>query len=357
MGRARRARRIAAAAAFGGGGLAGLGMAGVGVLAAEAALARRWIGTPFGEQGPDASGTYGAGPGEPIELAMLGDSSAVGMGVDELHQTPGAVIAAGIAAFTGRRVRLTVVAMVGGESPHLDSQIDRLLEQVRAPEIAVIMVGANDVTHRLRPAVSVRYLDGAVRRLRGLGTEVVVGTCPDLGTIEPIAQPLRLLARRWSRELAAAQTIAVVEAGGRSVSLADLLGAEFASHPREMFSADRFHPSAAGYARAAAALLPSACAALGVLPDGGAQRPDVHRGEGVDDVANAAVRAAATAGTEVAGTEVGGATRGPRGRWALLLRRSRQPVPALDPSGLPQDDAPAPAPTPGLTAQQVDPQP
>jgi len=346
MGRARRARRIAAAAAFGGGGLAGLGMAGVGVLAAEAALARRWIGTPFGEQGPDSNGIYGAGPGEPIEMAMLGDSSAVGMGVDAPHQTPGAVIAAGLAAFSGRRVRLTVAAVVGAESRHLDAQIDQLLETVRAPEIAVIMVGANDVTHRLKPAVSVRYLDGAVRRLRALGTEVVVGTCPDLGTIEPIAQPLKLLARRWSRELAAAQTIAVVEAGGRSVSLADMLGAEFASRPHEMFSADRFHPSAAGYARAAAALLPSACAALGMLPEGGAaQRPDVRRGEGVDDVANAAVRAAATAGTEVAGTEIGGATRGPRGRWALLLRRPRQPMPE---SGL--DDAAAPDPDPAASA-------
>ena len=81
MSRARRARRIAAAAAFGGGGIAGLGFAGFGVLLAEAKLARRMIGTPFGKRGPDASGRYGAGPGAPIAMAMLGDSSAVGLGV------------------------------------------------------------------------------------------------------------------------------------------------------------------------------------------------------------------------------------------------------------------------------------
>jgi lysophospholipase L1-like esterase len=252
------------------------------------------------------------------------------LGVDDPRDTPGAVIAAGLAALTGRRVRLTVAGVVGSESRHLDGQIDRLLEKVAAPEVAVIMVGANDVTHRLNPAVSVRALDGAVRRLRDVGCEVVVATCPDLGTIEPIAQPLKLLARRWSRQLAAAQTIAVVEAGGRSVSLGDLLGPEFAARPKEMFSADRFHPSAAGYARAAAALLPSVCVALGVLPGGVEQRPDVQRGEGVDDVAHAAVRAAAAPGTEVAGAEIGGASRGPRGRWAVLLRRGRAalPVPA-----------------------------
>lgn len=327
MSRAGRARRIAAAAAFGGGGLAGLAGAGYGIVFTEAKLARRWIGTPFGRQGPDANGTYGAGAGEPLVVAMLGDSSAVGLGVEDAAQTPGAVIATGLAALSGRRVVLHVVAVVGARSEHLAAQVDRLEETVGPLDAAVVMVGGNDVTARVRPAVAVRSLAEAVRRLRDGGAEVVVGTCPDLGTIEPLAQPLRYLARRWSRELAAAQTIAVVEAGGRTVSLGDLLGAEFASRPRELFSADRFHPSAAGYARCAAALLPSVCDALGVVPWATEQRPDVRRGEGVDDVAHAAARAAAVAGTEVAGAEVGGAERGPRGRWALLLRRWRTAVP------------------------------
>lgn len=329
MSRAGRARRIAATAAFGGGGIGALGAAGFGLLTLQARLARRWIGAPFGKQGPDASDTYAppvghARPGDPspIELGMLGDSSAVGLGADHPRSTPGAVIAAGLAAITGRPVRLRVVAVVGAESAHLDDQADRWLARCPAPDVAVIMVGANDVTHRVRPAAAVHGLDTAVRRLRGGGAEVVVGTCPDLGTIEPLAQPLRYLARRWSRELAAAQTITVVEAGGRTVSLGDLLGPEFAARPGEMFSADRFHPSEAGYRRAAAALLPSVCAALGYVPDGLApQRPDVRRGEGLDDVAHAAARAAGAAGTEVSGGEMAGESRGPRGRWAVLLRR------------------------------------
>jgi lysophospholipase L1-like esterase len=327
MSRAARARRIAAAAVFGSGGLAGLGAAGVGVLLAEAKLARRWIGTPFGLEGPDATGIYGAGTGRPVEMGILGDSSAAGLGVDAVHESPGAVIAAGLAAMSGRPVQLHVVAVVGAESRHLDAQVDRLLAASPTPDVAVVMVGANDVTHRLRPSESVRALSGAVTRLRDAGAEVVVGTCPDLGTIEPIAQPLRWVARRWSRELAAAQTISVVESGGRTVSLGDLLGPEFTARPGELFSADRFHPSAAGYARVAAALLPSVCASLRVLPDGTVpQRPDLRLGEGVDDIAHAAARAVAEPGTEVSGTEIGGATRGPRGRWAVLLHRVRLPL-------------------------------
>lgn len=325
-----RARRITVAAVFSGGGIAGLGAAGFGVLLAEAKLARRWIGTPFGSEAPDADGVYGSGPGAPVRMGMLGDSSAAGLGAESPHQTPAAVIAGGLASLTGRQVHLSVVAVVGAESRHLDAQVDRLLAASPALDLAVIMIGANDVTHRVKPAESVRALGSAVSRLRAAGAEVVVGTCPDLGTIEPLAQPLRWLARRRSRHLAAAQTVAVVEAGGRTVSLGDLLGAEFAASPGEMFSADRFHPSATGYARAAAALLSSVCAALDVLPEGtSAQRPDLRRGEGVDDVAHAAARAAAVPGTEVSGTEIGGATRGPRGRWAVLLRRPAEALLAV----------------------------
>jgi lysophospholipase L1-like esterase len=338
MGRARRARKVAAAAAFGGGGVTALGALGVGVMALEMKLARRTIGTPFGAAGPDADGVYGAGAGAPIELALLGDSSAAGLGADEPDHAPGAVIARGLAAVAGRRVRLTTVAVVGAVSADLAGQVDHLLETVQ-PDVAVIMVGANDVTHRVRPAVAVRHLAQTVERLLALDCQVVVGTCPDLGTIEPVAQPLRLIARRLSRDLAAAQTVAAVEAGARSGSLGDLLGEEFRRVPHEMFSADRFHPSSAGYAAAARAMLPSVCAALGYWPDGGAERlPDVRRGEGVGPITVAAVAAAADPGTEVSATEVGGQQRGPRGRWAVLLRRRQEPAAADEPAQAHQAD-------------------
>ena len=119
MGRAERARRIAATAAYGGGGVAAgigaLGAIGYGVLKAEARIARRIVGVHF-EGAPDDNGLYGAGPGEPVELVMLGDSSAAGMGADNRYQTVGAIIATGVSALTGRPVRLTNTAVIGAES-------------------------------------------------------------------------------------------------------------------------------------------------------------------------------------------------------------------------------------------------
>ncbi len=327
MGRARRARRIAMAAAYGGG---GVGVAGAGIVAlltAQARLARRTIGEPTAAP-PSADGVYGGFDGAPLRLAMIGDSSAAGLGVHTPAETPGAQLAAGLAELAGRPVQVVSVARSGARSGDLERQVGLAL--AAEPHIAVVMVGANDVTHRVLPSTSVRLLGEAVRRLRSEGVDVVVGTCPDLGTIEPIAQPLREIARRWSRQLAAAQTIAVVEAGGRTVSLGDILSPEFAARPAVMFAPDRFHPSAEGYRAAAGALLPSVCAALDVCPvlpqD---EAPDVRRGEGLRAVSEAAVEAAEFAGTEVSGAQVAGRERGPRGRWALLRYRRRAPLPEV----------------------------
>ncbi|MFE4593740.1 SGNH/GDSL hydrolase family protein [Streptomyces laurentii] len=330
MSRARVARRIAAGAAYGGGGIGLLGVAAVGVLLAEAALARRSVGTGVAPLPPGPDGRYGQAYDEepPLRLALLGDSTSAGQGVRRTGQTPGALLSSGLAAVAERPVDLRVVALPGARSDDLERQVTLLLAGPRgAPDVCVIMIGANDVTHRVPATESVRCLAAAVRRLRAAGSEVVVGTCPDLGTIEPVYQPLRWLARRASRQLAAAQTIVVVEHGGRTVSLGDLLGPEFAANPREMFGVDNFHPSAEGYATAAMAVLPTVCAALGIWPE--PERIEPARRENLLPVARAAAEAASEAGTEVAGTEVATA----RAPWALLKHRRRRRLPLPNGNG------------------------
>ncbi|MCM2428066.1 SGNH/GDSL hydrolase family protein [Streptomyces sp. RKAG337] len=329
MSRARVARRIATAAAYGGGGISLLGGAAVGVLLAEVSLAKRTVGGSD-DVPPRADGRYGSAFSHrtdevPLRLGFLGDSTAAGQGVHRARETPGALLASGLAAVAERPVTLVNVANPGAQSNDLARQVALLLDVgAPPPDVCVIMIGANDVTHRMPPAKSVRLLSDAVRRLREAGSEVIVGTCPDLGSVEPVYQPLRWLARRMSRQLAAAQTIGVVGLGGRSVSLGDLLGAEFEAHPREMFGPDNYHPSAEGYATAAMAMLPTLCASLGLWPEAD-ERPDAQRGEGFLPVAQAAVEAASEGGTEVVAAMH--PVSGPRGRWALLKHRRRQRLP------------------------------
>ena len=57
-------------------------------------------------------------------------------------------------------------------------------------------------------------------------------------------------------------------------------------------------------------------------------------------------------GTEVSATEIAGQARGPRGRWAKLLRRPRIPVPRRTASSPPAPaDTVPPAPAEGQDSQ------
>jgi lysophospholipase L1-like esterase len=319
----RAVRKIASVAAKGGGGVfAVVGAVGA-LLFAEATLARKTIGILTEDKPPDATGWYGRGrPGPALRVVLLGDSSAAGYGVYRVEETPGAFLASGLAERADRRVHLREFAVVGARTSDLATQIDRAL--AIQPDVTVVLIGANDVTHAVPRAVSVRHLREGVRRLREAGVEVVVGTCPDLGTLGPLPPPLKQVARALSRQLAAAQTLVVIEQGGRTVSLGPILGPEFASAPALLFGPDQFHPSADGYRSVAAVLLPSVLAALKLTPQAEIS-PQPLRGEGVLPISAAAVQAVRTPGTELDGTEVAGSRRGVRGLWVEMRHRRRAP--------------------------------
>jgi lysophospholipase L1-like esterase len=309
-------RRVAALTAYAGGAVTAAGALGVGVLLGQVLLARLTI--PGAQAPPPRStGEYGtAYDGPVLRLALLGDSTAAGYGTRHRDETPGALLATWIADAAQRRVRLTCPAVVGAVSAWLPVQVETVLEG--GVDLAVILIGANDVTTGGGGSAAVRHLFDGVRTLREAGAEVVVATCPDLGTIRPIRRPLRWLARRWSRQLAAAQTVAVVRAGGRTVSLGDLLGPKFYAAPERMFGADRFHPSVEGYQVAANLILPSALAALGLSlhpQPVGAVRP----------LLDAAASAASRPGTEVSSDGVSSAgvstTARARSRRRVTLNR------------------------------------
>ncbi|MGD9960784.1 SGNH/GDSL hydrolase family protein [Nocardioides sp.] len=228
----------------------------------QARVARAAIGHGWGDVAPSADKTYKAGYGDPISLLLLGDSIAAGLGAEKAKHTLGAQLSSRLATKTHRSVRLLTAARVGSETSMVLGQVHGLPEGFVA-DVAVVIVGGNDVTHRVRVSDSVRHLREVVEELLARGIPVVVGTCPDLGALRPVPQPLRSLGRRASRRLASAQREAVTRLGGRAVSLSDVVGPFFIAQPDQMFSLDQFHPSGAGYRRTAKALLPSVLAALG----------------------------------------------------------------------------------------------
>ncbi len=283
-----------------------------GFLVGEALLARRAIGVTD-DRPPSPDGIYGADlPGDPIVVVVLGDSAAVGYGMERADATPPAMIGIGLAHVLDAQVDVRSLAVVGAKASDLDAQID-LIGDVR-PDLAVIIVGTNDVTHQVSTRTSAHQLGRAVKRLADLGTEVVVGTCPDLGTIQPIKQPLRAVARTLSRTLARRQTVAVVEAGGRTVSLGSLLGVLFMAERDVMFGVDRFHPSERGYANMVSVMVPALAASWREHARTAAYAGPPRDVMSLDE---AAAEASQNAGTQV--VQENGQGRS----WATVLRRRR----------------------------------
>ncbi|WP_207843382.1 SGNH/GDSL hydrolase family protein [Williamsia soli] len=244
---------------------------------ARTVIPHRTDNAPNGDgiYGPDGLGPLRVRRGEDFDLHVMvfGDSTAAGLGAEIADETPGVQLTRKLTDETGKRIRLSTKAIVGATSRSLTGQVDAMLIAGPPPDIAIIFIGANDVTSTSGVRASAKRLGAAVRRLREAGALVVVGTCPDLGVIAAIPQPLRTVIRQYGLRLAAAQAIETRAAGGTPVPLADLLAREFLAAPDRMLSADRYHPSAAGYELAAQILLPAVLAGLGEWGSGPLPEP------------------------------------------------------------------------------------
>jgi lysophospholipase L1-like esterase len=261
--------RVLKALIFAAGSVGGLSGAAYGLLNGQSRRARTIIGAPRdlphnadGIYLPDGSGPLPPTRGEELSFVMLGDSLAAGLGAESAEQLPGVTLAKGLAEESGRPVRLATHAVVGSKTTDLEAQVDVTL--IDPPDVALVIIGGNDVTSKTRVGTSAELLGRQVARLARAGTTVVVGTCPDLGIILPIPQPLRTVASRWGLSLARAQRRELERIGVRAVSVAALMSPEFRARPHELFSTDRFHPNGAGYQLAANIFLAPLCDAVGL---------------------------------------------------------------------------------------------
>ncbi|HZN20283.1 MAG TPA: SGNH/GDSL hydrolase family protein [Micromonosporaceae bacterium] len=251
----RTARRLGRAAAIT---LVAGTVGGAALLAAEAvaARARRYAQPTLGLA---LRSTVGDVAAPPLRLVLLGDSAAMGVGVDRLADTVGGRLAAMLTRDCARRVELSSVAVAGSRSADLATQVARALLATR-PDVALILVGAKDATGLRRPSDAAAHVAAAVRRLREAGAGVVLGTCPDLGAAWAFAPPLRQVIGWLGQQVARAQARAALEAGASVVDLATETGPVFRADPGTL-CADGYHPSADGYQVWAHALYPAVAAA------------------------------------------------------------------------------------------------
>jgi lysophospholipase L1-like esterase len=187
-----------------------------------------------------------------LRLAVLGDSIAYGTGAARMAETVGPRLVAALHA-AGVRAEHRVFAVPGAVSTDLPAQVERA--RAWRPQLVVVVIGANDLTHLVPPERAAAALGAAVRTLHTAGAQVVLAPAPDLSIVPHVPPFLREIVRAGSAVMRSAQIRAVRAEGGLVADADGATSAAFAADSR-LFSADRFHPSGAGYAVIANALAP-----------------------------------------------------------------------------------------------------
>jgi lysophospholipase L1-like esterase len=214
-------------------------------LAAEvlAAKRRRFLSA---EPVLELSGVLGPEDAEPLVLVVLGDSSVAGVGADAAEHT----LTYGVAKALSDDYRVSLHAL-GVSGSKLCNVVDEQLPLVAGldPDMVLVCVGTNDITH----ATTLREIRRQLRRLvDGLATVapeavVVVSGLPPAETAPAFWWPLRgLLGLR----AAVFTRIYRAELVPHGITVFDCARASRPAfrRKREMFSSDLFHPSSAGYA-------------------------------------------------------------------------------------------------------------
>lgn len=193
----------------------------------------------------------------PLLGVMVGDSIAYGQGASRPADSIGRRLVVALAE-RGIVINMRVVAVPGATSAGLAGQVRRAIAM--RPDLAVIVIGANDVTHLVPPERAAAELGAAVRDLVAEGVRPVVAPAPDLSIVPWVPPAFRDVVRAASRALRAAQVQTARAAGARIADAEETSADAFAADPR-LFSSDRFHPSSAGYEVITEGLLPHVLAA------------------------------------------------------------------------------------------------
>lgn len=220
-----------------------LAMAGAVTLGTELALALLWRAPQQTEF--DASGTFGPVRPEALRLAALGDSTLTAPGVLDADEIWVRVVAERLSQRLDRQVDLRSFGVGGATAA--DVVRDQLPAAIAfSPHVSLVSVGANDVIRGVPMRRFQRSLEVIVAELRREGSEVVLSGVGDLGTIPRLAPPLRQMVTRLGRRADYIHGDVARRHGASKADQWTWSAAEFRSR-RDVWSADRFHPNAAGH--------------------------------------------------------------------------------------------------------------
>lgn len=183
--------------------------------------------------------------GSVFDLAVLGESTAAGVGVSEQEE--------GLAFNIARAMKRNVRLQIAGESGATVKRVHELMEQLTFPVDAVVVtVGVNDTVELTRGSVWSKRVGALVTELKTRGArDVVVSGLPPLGAFRVLPQPTRSAVGARAAYLDQLLRHTCEQKGARYIPLRLPLR-------QELLASDGFHPSAVGYAEWATALVADA---------------------------------------------------------------------------------------------------
>jgi lysophospholipase L1-like esterase len=168
------------------------------------ALATRSRMPRLPEADGERAGEVGRGP--LLRLLILGDSSAVGVGVARQHDALSGHLSRALARQCGARVRWQLLARSGITSALCLQMLEAEFSGVA--DVAVVVLGVNDVVDQVPSQRAVNARQSIANRLRNAHgvAHVVFAPLPPVGRFPGLPQPLRWVAgtdaRRHDRAVA-----------------------------------------------------------------------------------------------------------------------------------------------------------
>lgn len=198
--------------------------------------------------------------GRRLRLAVLGDSTTAGVGVDQPEHALPYLLAQRLADAEGAAVHVVSYGWAGARAADVARiQLPRALEPLRRTEtepflpgadVVAVVIGANDATHHTAPGAFRADLRASLEGIRTAAPDAraVLAGIPAFRGAVPGIEPLIFLADQYARLL---RPISRSEADRAGVAYADL-AADVPPRVRgrerdEVLSRDRFHPSLIGY--------------------------------------------------------------------------------------------------------------
>lgn len=197
----------------------------------------------------DRKGVIGDG-GEELLLVAVGDSLIAGCGVESQSQAMTALVAQGIAAQEGKRVRWETHAKLGATMRRVRY---RYLAELRTtPDILLICAGSNDVMARRSVEEWRSDLNGALDEAQERCERVWLTSAG-----QPHNSPVlpRTLRRALERSIDAQTEVSIEICRERNIPYTNVTHVQL---PEGFWATDGFHPSESGYRFASGAILATA---------------------------------------------------------------------------------------------------